>query len=319
MSAVTYRFGLTLKTVTLPADWEWKNPDEKLSAGTKAYTAVYKKGVQEENVLVTVNKADNPSYVLPGDLSGTAGESLGSISLPEGWAWKDAAETLAEDKDSYQAVYTDPSGNYETIEAALDVDVSPNGSSSDSSGSSGSDGDDGNSGNGSQDESSDVSLTLNKSSVTLYTGKASESVTVKATVKGTSQAVTWTSSNPKVATVEDGLIAAVKKGTAVITASAGGISKTVRVTVKNPSIKVKKGKKSVTNVKVGEKEQIHLKVSVSPAKSGLSIEKLSKKKKKIVKVTLKGSSLIIKGKKKGKATIRIKSGKAEKAVKVTVK
>lgn len=105
----------------------------------------------------------------------------------------------------------------------------------------------------------------------------------------------------------------------MITATVNGVSATVKVTVKNPSIKVKKGKKAVSKVTVKRKKSVKLTVTVSPAKSGMSLAKLSAKNKKTAKVTFKKGRLTIKGKRKGKLTLKIKSGKGVKSFKVTVK
>lgn len=164
-------------------------------------------------------------------------------------------------------------------------------------------------------------LKLSKSKVTLYTGKASKSINVKATVTGISKTVRWTSKNPKVAKVLGGKIAAVKAGKTTVTASANGITRTVNVTVKNPTMTIKNGKKKFTKSKltVKKNKKIVLKISVKPAKSGISISKFNKKQKKIASVTLKKGKLTIKGKKKGKFTITLKSGKAVKKIKLTIK
>lgn len=167
--------------------------------------------------------------------------------------------------------------------------------------------------------SQEAKLELSTQNVTLYTGKQTNQIVVTATVTGASQTVSWTSSAPKVASVANGTIRALKKGKAVITVKANGIEKKINVTVKNPTIKVAKGKKSVSKVTVKRKKSVKLNVTVSPSKSGSSLVKLSKKDKKYVKVTLKKGKLTIKGLKKGKATIKIKSGKGEKKIKVTVK
>lgn len=310
VDAVTYRFNLTLDMIPLPEGWEWKQPETKLNAGIRKYTAVFTKTDREAEVSVTVNKAKDPSYALPEGLSGIEGTSLKALSLPEQWQWKNPAQTLAKDKTAYTAVFTHSSGNYEPVEVEVPVKVAAA-----AGGNTGGDNNGGNNGTGGQNPT----ISLNKDKITLYTGKVSKSAVLKAAVTGTSSNVTWTSSNKKVATVTDGTIKAVKKGTAVITASANGVSATVKVTVKNPSIKVKKGKKSVSRVTVKRKKSVKLKVTVSPAKSGMSLAKLSAKNKKIAKVTWKSGRLTIKGKKKGKLTLKIKSGKAVKSVKVTIK
>lgn len=75
------------------------------------------------------------------------------------------------------------------------------------------------------------SVKVSKSSLSLTVGG---SATVTATVNPSNakdKTVTWKSSNEKVATVKDGKITAVGAGTATITATAGGKSATVKVTV----------------------------------------------------------------------------------------
>ena len=63
------------------------------------------------------------------------------------------------------------------------------------------------------------SLTLNTSSVSIEEGKTYK---LMATITGLEGNVKWTSSNEIVATVNDGTVKAIKKGTATITASCGG-------------------------------------------------------------------------------------------------
>ncbi len=312
VDAVTYQFHLTLAMIPLPEGWEWKQPDTKLSAGTRKYAVVFTKTDREAEVTVTVNKAKDPSYALPEGLGGTEGTPLSALVLPAQWQWKNPSQVLAKDKTAYTAVFTHSSGNYEPLEVEVPVKVTPA-----AGGNTG--GNNGGDGNNNGTAGQNPTISLNRDKVTLYTGKVSKSAVMKAAVTGTSSNVTWTSSNKKVATVTNGTIKAVNKGTAVITAAANGVSATVKVTVKNPSLKVKKGKKSVSKVTVKKKKSVKLKVAVSPAKSGISLAKLSAKNKKIAKATLKSGTLTIKGKKKGKFTLKIKSGKAVKSVKVTIK
>lgn len=155
--------------------------------------------------------------------------------------------------------------------------------------------------------------------VTLYTGKTKNSVMINAKVSGVSKEVTWSSSDPKVAAVSKGKVKAVGKGTAIITARANGLSRSVQVTVKNPVIAVKKGKKKISSITVRKKKTVRLTVSVTPMGSGISLKKLSKKEKKVVKINLKKGKLTIKGKKKGKVTLMVQSGEAVKKIKVTVR
>ena len=72
-------------------------------------------------------------------------------------------------------------------------------------------------------------LTLSKTSASVKVGKTTK-ITAKATPSGK---VTYKSSNKKVATVSsNGTVKGIKKGTAKITVTCNGVSKTVKVTVK---------------------------------------------------------------------------------------
>ena len=74
-------------------------------------------------------------------------------------------------------------------------------------------------------------VTLNKTSTSLYVG---DTETLTATVEpsdATNKTVTWTSSNPSVATVENGVVTALARGTAVITATTADGGKTASCTV----------------------------------------------------------------------------------------
>lgn len=164
-----------------------------------------------------------------------------------------------------------------------------------------------------------ATLDLHTSEVTLYTGNASNTIKIQPTVTGASQGITWNSDNAKVATVKDGTITAVKAGKATISATANGITRKITVTVKNPTITVKNGKKKINSITVKKNKKATLTVSVNPKNSGSSLTKLSAKNKKIVSVTYKKGKLTIKGKKKGTVTIKIKSGKATKNIKIKVK
>jgi hypothetical protein len=85
-----------------------------------------------------------------------------------------------------------------------------------------------------------TSLTLNKSTSSFTTGQK-DTLIAKATGDGdlSKFPVSWTSSDPSVATVSNGVIVGISKGTATITAKAGNISAYCVVTVKfgiNPVI-----------------------------------------------------------------------------------
>lgn len=88
------------------------------------------------------------------------------------------------------------------------------------------------------------SIKLNKKSATLK--KKGGTITLKATISpktANNKAVTWKSSNKKVATVKNGKVTAVGNGTCTITATAKDGSKkkaTCKITVKIAKVKVKK-------------------------------------------------------------------------------
>lgn len=91
----------------------------------------------------------------------------------------------------------------------------------------------------SKSESSNVPATgvaLDKTTADLYTNADPKTVTLTATVfpeNASNKAVTWSTSNAEVATVADGVVTAVGKGTAIITATTadGGHTATCTVTV----------------------------------------------------------------------------------------
>ena len=84
----------------------------------------------------------------------------------------------------------------------------------------------------------DSSIKVNKPTAVIYTGGTStQTVQLRVTVKGASKAVTWTSLNPAVATVDEkGKVTSVSDGQAVIMATANGKTDTCVVKVLKNSI-----------------------------------------------------------------------------------
>ena len=126
--------------------------------------------------------------------------------------------------------------------------------------------------------------------------------------------VTYSSSNTKVATVSSkGVITGKAAGTAKITVKSG--SKKATITVKVAKVKTTKlsGVPSSKTVKKGK--TFTIKASVAPKNSD---EKVTYKtsNKKIATVTSKG---VVKGIKKGTATVTVQSGSKKQTCKVTVK
>ena len=143
-----------------------------------------------------------------------------------------------------------------------------------------------------------------KASVTIYKGKTA---TVKATATP-SATVKYTSSNTKVATVSSkGVVKGVKAGTVTITAKAGTLKTTCKVVIKNPAFSLVK---SSATIKKGKTTTIRSKAAPAGKITYTSSNK------KVAAVNSKG---VVKGIKKGKATITVKCNGITKKFVVTVK
>ncbi len=145
-----------------------------------------------------------------------------------------------------------------------------------------------------------TTVTLSKSSVKLYT-KAT--YTIKATVKNPKGKTAYTSSDKKVATVSaSGKIKALKKGTAYITVKNNGVSKKLKLTVKNPSLKK-------SSAVIGKNKTVKINVKGSGKFTFKSTNK------KVAAVSSKG---VVRGRSKGKAYIKVKANGKTLKFKVTV-
>ncbi len=151
-----------------------------------------------------------------------------------------------------------------------------------------------------------VTVTLDKTSATIYTGKT---VTLKATSNDTAKTVTYTTSNKAVATVSStGVVKGVKAGTAVITANCGNATATCKVTVKAPSVKFAKKSAVVYTGKTA---------TVKATLAGVSSVTYKSSNTKIATVNSKTGT--VKGIKAGTVTITATSGKLKATYKLTVK
>lgn len=149
------------------------------------------------------------------------------------------------------------------------------------------------------------SVKFAKKTATVYKGKTA---TVKATLTGVSS-VKYTSSNKKVATVNSktGAVKGLKAGTVTITATSGKLKATYKLTVKNPTFSLTK---SSATIKKGKTTIIKSKAAPAGKVTYTSSNK------KVATVTSKG---VVKGIKKGKATITVKCNGITKKFVVIVK
>ena len=168
-------------------------------------------------------------------------------------------------------------------------------------------------------DSKEVTLTVNKINHELTIDQkdvektyGDEAFTIHAQSKDNESAIEYASSDEKVATVDKkGKVKAVAVGAAKITVKSG--SKKAICTVTVPGTTAIKGVKSSISVKRGKTYTLKPKLSYAGKADRVTYKSSNKK---IATVSKKG---VIKGKKKGTATITIKSGKVTKKCKVKVK
>lgn len=153
------------------------------------------------------------------------------------------------------------------------------------------------------------SLTLAKGAT--YKKLASSIAVTPVTSK---EKVTYSSSNKKVATVSSkGVIKAKKAGTAKITVKSG--SKKVVATVKVTGVKTTKLSGVPATKKIAKGKSFKIKAAATPKNTDEKIT-FKSSNKKVATVTSKG---VVKGLKKGTATITVQSGSKKMTCKVTVK
>ena len=155
--------------------------------------------------------------------------------------------------------------------------------------------------------------------------KVKQSFTVKVTTGAGDRVVSWKTSNKKYVSVKNGKIKGLKAGkSATITVQLAS-GKKARFKVKVQKVAVATKSIKVTNTVTGKNQgksaalkrgqSLKLKAALTPV---TSLQKVtwSTSNKKIVTVSKSG---VIKAKKKGKATITVKSGNKKYTIKITVK
>ena len=150
------------------------------------------------------------------------------------------------------------------------------------------------------------SVSLDKTNITLTEG---DSETLIATVypdNATNKNVSWKSSNTSVATVNNGVVTAIKAGTATITVTTedGGKTATCQVTVKAKQINVTSIKIDQNSVHLKEGESILLTVTVYPSNATNKNVNWTSSDVKVASVSSEGKVTAIKS---GVATITAKS------------
>ena len=125
LDAITYDPEVTLKDIALPQGYSWVKPDMVPVATRSNYAVCYNPDEKNYNPItfdlaLTVNKRklDASDYTLPEGLEGGAARDLGSVSLPNGFLWKNPTEKLADKVGviAYPASYNPDTANYETVE-----------------------------------------------------------------------------------------------------------------------------------------------------------------------------------------------------------
>ena len=166
-----------------------------------------------------------------------------------------------------------------------------------------------------------TSIKLNKTNLSLVKGKTEKlTATINPSDTTDSKALTWTSSNTKVATVDaNGNIKAIAAGTANITVkTSNGKTATVKVTVTNPNVPITSVKINQGNVNVVAKNTTKLTATINPSNTTQSKTLTwTSSNTKIATVDKNG---VVKGIKAGTVTITVKTSNGKTAsVKVTVK
>ena len=133
-----------------------------------------------------------------------------------------------------------------------------------------------------------TAVALDSTTQKLDTGKT---FTLKATVApaNTTDKVVWSSSNAAVAKVsEDGVVTAVKPGSAVITATAGSVKATCTITVANPVVKVTGIKITASSRSIAAGKKVQLKATAAPSNADNKAVTWTSSNKKVATVNSKG-------------------------------
>lgn len=131
-TGLTSTYGKTLKDISLPEGFTWKDETESVgNVGNNTFKVTYTPTdtenyeiVENIEVVVKVEKAI-PDYEIPSGLTIIKGETLASVKLPEGFAWKDETQKADEEGNHvYEAVFTpEDTEHYQIVQVQISVKV----------------------------------------------------------------------------------------------------------------------------------------------------------------------------------------------------
>lgn len=128
-TGLTATYGQILSDVTLPTNWAWKTPTDKVgNAGNREHIAIYTPentnyNSAEETLTIEVAKV-NPTYVVPTGMEAPYDVALSTVGLPEGFSWMDGTQkTSTWGENTFKAKYTpSDTSNYNVVEN-IDIKV----------------------------------------------------------------------------------------------------------------------------------------------------------------------------------------------------
>ena len=123
LSPCTYREGLKLSDISLPAGWVWANESLKIEVGTQSQEAVYTPedtvnyNTITRKISFTVTKAI-PNCTMPEKPRVFTGSRLGDIALPKGFVWESDTDTVFKEPGEYTfyVSYNPDENNYYPVE-----------------------------------------------------------------------------------------------------------------------------------------------------------------------------------------------------------
>lgn len=157
-----------------------------------------------------------------------------------------------------------------------------------------------------------TSIALDKESETLWVGDETTLVATIGTANAT-ETVTWSSSDPTVATVEDGKVKALKAGTATITATVGDLSAACEITANEVVATGITLSKTTETIKVGS--ELTLTATVAPENTTNKTVTWTSSDSSVATVDANGKVTALKV---GTATITATCGEAEANCAITV-